>query len=204
MPYRQPVAWANEAVDARICGRFVEIVAKAMHVQSAAMTSLKMMPITQAAQLLMQELDHPKSTGMCAPEAAVSWHHQGGSSTPAPLELEMNEMNLEQDLIKQLMELPEYEVRIALDRAKTKTLSQRPDRWLKGYVSHYWTRCQNPENTVELDDYLLGKLNELPEAEKSRAMQKAGKIADNPRAWLLGYCRRYWKEQQFDLNWSGA
>lgn len=205
VPYRQPAPWANEVVDGQICGRFVETVAKAMHVQAAAMMSLKMMPVTQAAQLLMQELEHPKSTGMCAPEAAVSWHHKGGS-TPGfgPLELEMNEMNLERDLQMQLMELPEHEVRIALDRAKTKALSGRPDRWLKGYVSHYWTRYQNPEKTVELDDYLVAQLNELPEAEKSRAMQKAGKIADNPRAWLIGYCRRYWKEQQFDRNWSGA
>ena len=29
----------------------------------------------------------------------------------------------------------------------------------------HWIGLQNPENTVELDDYLLGKLNELPEAE---------------------------------------
>lgn len=203
VPYRQPTAWANEVVDARICGRFVETVAKVMHVQSAAMTSLKMMPITQAAQLLLQELDHPQSTGMCAPEAAASWHHKGAGaqSGSGSLELEMNEMNLERDLQVQLMELPEHEVRNALDRAR---VSQCPERWLKGYVSHYWTRFQNPEKTVELDDYLRAKLNELPEAEATRAMQKASKIADNPRAWLFGYCKRYWKEQQFDRNWSGA
>eukprot|EP00434_Breviolum_minutum_P023905 symbB.v1.2.021095.t1/scaffold1804.1/size100719/8 len=183
---------------APLFGRLVDSMAKVMGVQHAAMQAFKTMPMVEVANVLISEVEQPKSTGICAPEAAKKWQKSRGA-----LELEMAEMDLDDDVQRMLMELPDHEVRSAIQRARS--TAQFPSRWLKGYVKRYWEQesrgeMRGPE--VQVDPDLEELLRELPAHEARRALDKARNIADNPKAWLVGYCRRYWKEQQFHRNWT--
>ena len=197
---RQWSQWSQgpEVCPAPLFGRLVDSMAKVMGVQHAALQAFKTMPIVEVANVLISEVEQPKSTGICAPEAAKKWQKSRGA-----LELEMAEMDLDDDVQRMLMELPDHEVRSAIQRARN--TAQFPSRWLKGYVKRYWEQesrgeMRGPE--VQVDPDLEELLRELPAHEARRALDKARNIADNPKAWLVGYCRRYWKEQQFHRNWT--